>query len=597
MRYFLFWCVLSIVLTGCAHMGPEKSASPRSKQSDVSLDRTASQIQSSADARATESTLNIPVAHKDMGQPLEEEVTHPPSSETAEGTVLTAQEREALQSEAEIHFELDIKETDILQDYFIYYSKNKHHIFQRWLKRAEQYLPYIRKVFTDKGLPQDLVFLPFAESGFNPLAYSHAGAAGMWQFMPATGRMFGLEFNWWVDERRDPYKSTVAAAEYLKQLYERFEDWYLVLAAYNAGGGHVSQAMRRSGASDYFDLASSRVLHNETCRYVPKFLAVLKIVRNLEALGFEPLNWDAPTEPHSIQVQPGTDLAALAHAVGLNWSGFQAKNPSFRRAAAPPDGKAQVYLPPQKIAAAKKFLATSTTLAAKGVHRYRIRPGDSWWTLSRRYDVPLQALKRFNQSNTNTLHPGQWVLIPGQDTGTGQRSGFVPGSTYVVKSGDTLWAIAQSMDIPVQALQNANPGLSAQHLSVGQKIQLPGQTATRRFASRRANYSVKSGDTLWGIAQRFNLSLSSLVQANGLNKNAPLKVGTQLYIPDMGHAQQTETRKTARQARIQYHVQKGDNIWSIARKFGVRPAKVMEWNKVSSRDLIHPGDTLTIYPQ
>ncbi len=595
MRCILYWCFLSLVLTGCAHVGHETNTADQSKSSTAMQETTPSSAQAQSGMAPGESRLNIPSAH-DPGQPLEEEVTHLPHPETVEDIRLSEDEKKALMTEAEIHFELDIKETDILQDYFIYYSKKNHHVFQRWLKRAEAYLPYIRKVFTEKGLPQDLVFLPFAESGFNPLAYSHAGAAGMWQFMPATGRMFGLTCNWWVDERRDPYQSTLAAAEYLKQLYERFEDWYLVLAAYNAGGGHVSKAIRRSGSSDYFDLAASNVLHKETCRYVPKFLAVLKIVQNLKTLDFEPLNWDAPAEPKSLKVQPGTDLVGLAHAVGLSWSEFQAQNPSYRRTASPPNGSSPVYLPRQKIAAAKRFLASTSQRSSRGIHRCQIRPGDTWWRLSRRFDVPVHNLKQFNQTASNTLHPGQWVLIPRPENTSGSGKNFKPGQTYVVKSGDTLWDIAKSMGTSVQALQQVNPGLSPRRIAVGQKITLPGHTSTRQIASRRANYKVTSGDTLWGISQRFDLSLSTLVQANGLNQHDPLKVGTQLYIPDIGQAQQAKTRKSARQARVNYQVQAGDSVWSIARKFGVEPDQIMAWNKLSSRDLIHPGDTLTIYP-
>lgn len=597
MRWTICWCFFFLVVSGCAHLGSEHGHSPSGEEGLGSKELSQSQtgVVNPAAVNSQDPFFGSPPPSPDQAQPLEQEVTEPPHSQAGPEAVLTSQELEALQAEPEIQFELDIKETDLLKDYFRYYTKEKHHVFQDWLKRAEQYLPYIRKVFTQRGLPQDLIFLPFAESGFNPLAYSHAGAAGMWQFMPATGRMFGLESNWWIDERRDPYMSTIAAAKYLKQLYDQFEDWYLVLAAYNAGGGHVSQAMSRSGAKDYFDLASTRQLHNETCRYVPKFLAVLKIVRNLETLGFDPLSWDAPEEPSSIQVPPGTNLAALADVVGLKWSEFQTLNPSFRRTTAPPDGQPRVYVPKQKIATAKAFATKSKTMARKGVHRYRIRPGDSWWGLSRRFNVPVSALKQFNQTSSNTLRTGQWVLIPGhqEDKKRGKNVAFQ--GVYTVKSGDTLWGIARSLGVGVEDINQANPGLSARQLSVGQKIRLPAQTSTRRIASRRANYEVKSGDTLWGIAQKFDLSLSSLVQANGLNKNIPLQVGTQLYIPDIGHAQQARTEESARRARVHYQVQKGDNIWSIARKFGVSPQQVMQWNRLSSQDIIHPGDTLTIY--
>ncbi|MFO7803213.1 MAG: LysM peptidoglycan-binding domain-containing protein [Desulfovermiculus sp.] len=592
MRCILCCTLLCLLLAGCAHLGPNASDTPEAKKA---AQDSADTLQKPKHPRTSTGSEADDSITQDPAQPLEEEVTTAPHPEAFPSTVLTPEEIQALQAEPEIHFQLDIKETDILEDYFIYYSKEKHHVFQRWLKRAERYLPYIRKVFTEKGLPQDLIFLPFAESGFNPLAYSHAGAAGLWQFMPATGQMFGLQSNWWVDERRDPYKATVAAAEYLQKLHDRFEDWYLVLAAYNAGGGHVSQAMRRSGASDYFDLASTRQLHNETCRYVPKFLAVLKIVRNLEKLGFDPLSWEAPTDPKAVRVPPGTDLTALADTVGLSWSKFQAFNPFFRRTAAPPSGQTRVYLPEDKLAAAEKFIDSAQAVASQGVHRYRIRSGDSWWRISRRFDIPVTELKKFNQARSNTLRPGQWILIPGGQGLANPKQMQASGSTYTVKSGDTLWGIANSLGVSVQALRQANPDLSPTQITVGQTITLPEQASTRRIASKRSNYSVKSGDTLWDIAQRFDLSLSTLIQANGLSKNQPLKIGTQLYIPDMRHTQQDQSQKTAQQARVHYKVQKGDNVWSIARKFGVSPRQVMEWNRLSSQDIIQPGDTLTIY--
>ncbi len=599
MRVVLCWCVMCLFLAGCAHVGQKKS-DPHQAEKTSGEQETASEQSppphldppasgSLRDAPGSASSIRV------QAQPLEKEVTDPPSSQTTRATILTPEEMQALKTEPEINFELDIKETDILEDYFISYSKQNHHVFQKWLKRAEQYLPYIRKVFTDKGLPQDLVFLPFAESGFNPMAYSRSGAAGMWQFMPATGRMLGLESNWWIDERRDPYKSTRAAAEFLKKLYSQFDDWYLVLAAYNAGDGHVSRAMRRSGESDYFDLAAARHLHNETCRYVPKFLATLKIVRNLEKLGFEPLNWDAPAEPDSVTVKPGTDLAGLADAVGLSWSRFKALNPAFRRSAAPPDKEYQIYLPDNKLAAAQRYISQAKHTASKGVHRYRIRSGDSWWQISRRFDIPLAELKKFNQASSDTLQPGESVLIPGAGEGGLRSPEGSPGSTYRVKSGDTLWGIAHKLGIKVSSLKKANPGIAASRLSVGQSLRLPGQAKTRRIASSRSNYKVRSGDTLWSIARRFDLSLSTLVQANGLSPDRPLKVGTKLYIPDMSSAQQNQARQTAQKSRVHYQVKKGDNVWSIAQKFGVSAQKVLKWNKLSARDVIRPGDTLTIY--
>ena len=597
MRSTLLWCLLCCVLTGCTHMHPDPGATNATTTSADS--KKVAEVPRDPDLQVIDPLplgLSSPEAAslgQDPAEPLEQEVTQPPKQKGTSIPSLSDRERQALRTEPEIHFELDIQENDIVKDYFIYYSKEKHTIFQRWIKRAEPYLPYIRKVFTDKGLPQDLIFLPFAESGFNPLAYSHAGAAGLWQFMPATGRMFGLNKNWWVDKRRDPYASTVAAAAYLKQLHERFEDWYLVLAAYNAGGGHVSRAMRRCGSSDYFDLASSRQLHSETCRYVPKFLAVLKIMRNLESLGFEPLDMSAPSQPSTISVPPGTDLAALAENVGLKWSTFQHQNPAFRRAVSPPS-TSPVYLPREKLSAARAFVQRPVQTAAHGAQRYRIKQGDTWWRLARRFGVPLPALKDFNQASSNLLRPGQWVLIPRSRAAEVSPPSSMSGP-YTVRSGDTLWSIARRLGTTVQALRTANPGIHPQRLHQGQRLALPGQNSVRRIASKRANYQIKSGDTLWGIARRFDLSLNSLIQANGLNQDHLLKVGSSLYIPDKTCERQRTAQRAARRDTIKYQVRKGDNVWAIARKFGVSTGQLLTWNRISSQDLIHPGDTLTIY--
>lgn len=150
------------------------------------------------------------------------------------------------------------------------------------VKKGRAYLPYILSVFRRYNIPDDLIFLPFAESGFNPRAYSRAGAAGIWQFMPATARKYGLTVNWWIDERLDPFRSTIAAAKYLSDLYKMFGDWYLALAAYNAGEGKISKALRKSKMNNFFHIAKPRYLRRETRMYVPKFMAILKIIRNLK---------------------------------------------------------------------------------------------------------------------------------------------------------------------------------------------------------------------------------------------------------------------------------------------------------------------------
>ncbi len=619
--HVLTWIGLVLFLTGCSHLqppsqtsGPEAPEPSAAKENaaatscpapfvtDITPADPAPFLTEEDEVSAGAAEVIKGDISQDLAEPLEKEVIEPPPDE-AVSRQLSPQEKEALKTEPEINFELDIRENKTLQNYFVYYSQKKRKTFQRWLKRAEPYLPYIRQVFTEKGLPQDLVFLPFAESGFNPWAYSHAGAAGMWQFIPGTGRRYGLRVDWWIDERRDPYLATHAAADYLSKLYDQFHDWYLVLAAYNAGEGRVAWALRKSGKDCYFDLINSRrYLHRETRNYVPKFLAILKIVRNLEKLGFAPLEWDADVQPTRVEVKGGTDLLALAQTMGLDWSDFRQQNPAFRRMASPPDKSCPVYVPRDKKSLALNFLDSPQARPYAGFTRHRIRTGDSWWRLSRRYGVPIRVLKRINQTSSNLLRPGQSVLIPGSGSKAArvQPSNPPKNGVYTVRSGDSLWDIATRFGTQVSALRRAN-NLSSNTLQIGQKLSIPGlsgQAQTRSIARRRANYTIQKGDTLWDLSRRFGVSLATLVQANGLNQSATLQVGSGLYIPDLTHAQAQKTRqqaKAAHQKLVRYRVRKGDNIWNIARKFGVRTRQLLAWNDLSPHQLIHPGDQLKVY--
>ena len=461
---------------------------------------------------------------------------------------LTPQEETALQTEPAIHFDLDLRDTKDVQLYFRYYTRTHRKTFARWLKRAEPFLPYLRDEFKKQGLPQDLIFLPFAESGFNPWAYSWAGAAGMWQFMPSTGKMYGLQVDWWMDERRNPYLATQAAIGYLAKLHGDFDDWYLALAAYNAGEGKIGRALRKSGCDNFFDLAKSRkYLKLETRHYVPKFLAILKIVRNLEELGFEPINWDADSGAVSLPVKGGTDLLAMASSSGISWKEFRKLNPAFRRQVSPPGKTCEVYLPAEKLTLARKYLQSPRSRPYAGYKNYRVRGGDSWWRISRRSGVPIAVLKKVNGSTKNLLKPGQRLMIPGRGT-------TVAGA--------------------------------------------PSLASTRVLAKKRANYTVRKGDTLWNIARHFGTSQKTLLRANGLRSGRYLKIGQKLYIPDgSGKATRVARENAARdfQKLVRYHVRKGDNLWNIARKFGVTTQQLYSWNKLTRRSILRPGDRIKVY--
>jgi len=496
--------------------------------------------------------------NEDSPEPLEKEVTISPKEiERLEKTQRKVNESSFISKEKSVvsnnsktkyfNFVLKIKETKYTKKYYIYYSDIKRKTFAKWLKRAELYLPYILKIFRQYNIPDDLAFLPFGESGFNPRAYSRAGAAGIWQFMPATARKYGLTVNWWIDERLDPFRSTIAAAKYLSDLYKMFGDWYLALAAYNAGEGKISKALKRSKKDNFFHIAKPRYLRLETRMYVPKFMAILKIVKNLDKLGFEPLCVDNKNLPARVFVKEGTDLYTFARKLGVSWKKFRKWNPHFRRYVTPPGVVSIIYVPKSLEARAKNLIRTKIIRPYGGLYRYKIKRGDSWWRISRRFGVPIKILKRINRTNRNLLRPGRSILIP--------------------KSKRFYLAFKKT-----------------------NKISL---TKGRRWTNRRGNYVVKPGDTLWDIAKRFKVSLKTILVANRLNKRSIIRPGMKLYIPITDYKSLKSAQRALKQ--ILYRVKKGDNLWGIARKFGVTTNQLLTWNNLKKNSRIYPGDKIKIF--
>ncbi len=495
-------------------------------------------------------------------EPLDPEL----SAEPTDGGELTSSERSIFYSRNGIFFDLDLHNTKEVEHFFTYFTHRARGTFEKWLKRAEQHLPMVRQVFTKYGIPQDLVLLPFAESGYNVKAYSWAGAGGLWQFMPYTGRKYGLRVDWWIDERRDPYLATDAAARYLKDLYDLFGDWHLALAAYNAGEGKIKRAIDALDVSNFFELAANNNrlsykarLRRETLQYVPKFIAISKIFQNLEALGFESVSWAEAPELDHVEVPGGTDLLALAKAGGMSWSDFHALNPAYRRQVSPPKGVTTAHLPSDKAPAMIAYLKDAPTRPYAGYQAYRVRNGDSWWAISRRFGVPISILKKVNNRNSNTLHPGQMIMVPG----------------------------AGSADAVAAASDKDTDRTSS-------------RTKTRKVAQSRSNYVIQPGDTLWDISKRYNVSVRTLQQANGLTQRSTLKSGQRLYIPDATGSTQRASKgqaETMHAELVRYKVRRGDTLSAIARKFGVSIDQIRSWNKLGSKSTIYANQVLKVYVQ
>ncbi len=462
---------------------------------------------------------------------------------------LSPDEQHILDTELSFHVGLNTDENADVQRYFHQYAHKHRRTMEEWLQRAQLYLPHIRERFLAEGLPEDLIYLPFAESGFNPFALSKAGACGMWQFMPQTGVNFGLTVNAWVDERRDPYASTEAAITYLKKLYQMFDDWSLALAAYNAGEGTIGRALEKTGAEDYFSLcARSNQIATETKLYVPKFLALVKIARNLEALGFTPIDWDVRQAPLvKLQAKPGTDLLALASALGMDWKAFREMNPILRKQEAAPKG-VTIAVPGHLVASAQAYLQRPIMVAQRAATSggYKVRSGDSWWSIAKKHGLTVAQLQKANHSSTKqVLQVGKVLAIPG---GSGSDSSLAD---------------------------------------------------TRKWAERRANYIVQQGDSIWSIAREFKTDPTTLLQANGLTAKSTLKIGQKIFIADAGSVATKEIRTKAdavRKELVSYKVRPGDSLWGIAKKFDISLDQLCQWNKLAKNAAIRPGDKLTLYP-
>ncbi len=283
--------------------------------------------------------------------------------------------------------------------------------FTNALGRSNAYTHMMKKIFREKNLPEELVYLALIESGYNPKAFSRSKASGIWQFIARTAKRYGLKVNKWVDERRDPEKSTYAAAEYLKSLYRMFNSWDLATASYNAGEGKVLKAMRKANSQDFWEISQSRYLKKETKEYVPMFLAAMTIANDPQGYGFQNVAYHPPLVYEKVLVPPATRLERIARAAETDLSEIQTLNPSLRRDQTPPDARHfEIKLPPGKKEVFEKNFKVSKQVKAK---THRVLRGETLSRIAKKYRIPLQALCAQNElSPHSSLKPGKVLLLP-----------------------------------------------------------------------------------------------------------------------------------------------------------------------------------------
>lgn len=423
-------------------------------------------------------------------------------------------------------------------------------------KRSEQYLSYARQVFRDRGMPEELANLAIVESGYRPDALSKAGAAGAWQFMPQTGLHYGLTQDWWQDDRLDPYRATEAAADYLKKLYNDFGDWPTAIAAYNAGEGKISRALSGTGGKDFYELKNlnhtldeKEQIKEETKQYVPRFLAVTKIMRNLPELGFEAINPDKSPAMLRYTANPGTDLKALSKACNLSWEEFAKYNPHHKRNITCTDRKTFVYVPSRVEKDAARFLCTNESASYAGWHPTKVlSSSDSLEKISKRANISLSRLQAANPG-IGRLRAGQTILVPDSVNMSikGASDRKVPegsvktaarqfAQSHTVKAKETLYAIARKYNVDVESLKKFNGLQNGTTLKVGAELNIPGQHSIKagssgKIGKKKQFYVVKAKDSLWNIAKRHNITVEELKRLNKIDEKS-LRPGASLVVAE-----------------------------------------------------------------
>lgn len=509
-----------------------------------------------------------------------------------DGLPLSDVEMRALLSEGVIDRGLSTADMREVQVYFKHYVHSARPVVERFIRRSQPYMAYTRKVFRERGMPEELACLAFVESGYNPVAVSRSNAVGMWQFMAATGRQYGLNQDWWMDERRDPYRATQAAADYLAKLYGDFNDWHLAVAAYNAGEGKIGRALEGAQCDTFFELCRNNGvlddkmrLKEETQQYVPRFLAMCKIMRNAEALGFRPAEPDedepALVPAVELSARPGTDLAALAMKLGMRWDEFAAYNPAFRRYITPPDRYVAVYVPYHAQAQASVLLRDEK-LAGTGWGTYTVARGDSMSRISKRTGVPVSVLRQLNRKS-EPLKAGARLRIPGR-----------AGSTMVASLSS---APNVSTSKPAARASASSRAARSQTVAARPSAQASAPKPAASPAATR-KHTVRSGDTLASLSRRYGVGLDELRQANRqLSDPHVLKIGQVLAIPGKGAARPVQQAKASgggAKATATYKVQPGDTMWGIARKFNMPPDELLNLNNMNRASTLRPGDFVRI---
>ena len=453
----------------------------------------------------------------------------------------------------ELQFDRNINKRSV-KDKIAWFARNQEYM-NRVADRAQPYLFHIITKLKERDMPLDLALLPIVESAYQPFAYSPSRASGIWQFIPGTGKRYGLKQNWWYDGRRDIVAATDAALDYLEMLHKRFNgNWLHALAAYNSGEGRVERAIRKNKKkgkkTDFWSLRLPR----ETRGYVPSLLAVAEVLKNNAKynISFKTI----PNKPHFENIDIGSqiDLATVAKLSGLTIDEVYTLNPGFSRWATDPKGPHRLLIPIDKANDFKQKLAMLPKSERITWQQHKIRKGESLSQIATRYQTSVSALKETNRLKGNRIRAGRSLLIP-----TAKK----PSKFY------SLSADARKF----KGLKTTGDG-------------------------KRYIYSVKRGDNLWDIGRHYGISVRQLTQWNGISRKSLLRPGQKLTVwvkEDENNKEGKLIKVVANNASTNaYIVKRGDSLWLIARKFDIRVNDLLKWNKIKKGKHLQPGQSLIV---
>ena len=390
--------------------------------------------------------------------------------------------------------------------------------FKEYLNDSYYFIYFVINELEDNNLPIELALLPYIESNYDPFSISSSGAVGMWQFMPRTGRLYKLNKSWWSEDRHDPFRSTEAAVDYLKYLYQRFdEDIYLTIAAYNAGPSlldrRINQNKRKGDQVDFWSLN----VPVQTKNYVPKYVALRELILNSDNYGIQMPA--IPFEPvvKKIIIPSQVEILALSEYLEIKPELLYKLNAGYTKWASAPKDESIFYIPIEKY-----YLFQSENNPFNDINQINwishiVKRGDNLWDLAMKYDTEVNIIKEINYLNNDLLSIDDTLLIP---LGKTKSNNFIPYEMYIVSEGDSLWSISKKYNLEVRDLAKMNSLNENEFLQLGQQLSIGNKNIHRNMESKKRTilYSVKQGDNLYKISELFDVTIKSIEEINNFDE-------------------------------------------------------------------------------